>query len=40
MACTSTMKIVLGCKIAYELDALQRKDTGRRIRIRIRRRIV
>jgi hypothetical protein len=38
MACTSTMPIVLGCKIPHELDALKWKAIGRRIRRRRRRR--
>jgi hypothetical protein len=28
MACTSTMQIVLGCKIPHELDALKWKAIG------------
>jgi hypothetical protein len=32
MACTSTNKIVLGCKIPHELYALKWKATGRRRR--------
>jgi hypothetical protein len=38
MACTST-KLILGCKIPHELDALIWKATGRRRRRRRRRRV-